>query len=165
MADPPAATVFQHGAFLNAWVYQCSACRYTTILKSSIFNHLKTCPGGEVLWARCTLPVLELSEAAQLPPPPVRHDSVEAFLASPTVVLDKHRYCPLDDFKAALRGFESRNGFASKRYGADFFDAPFAKFGLHVRVDKLFYRDANRTREYLIGADLAEQPDDDLDSP
>ena len=90
-------------------------------------------------------------------------NSVEAFLASPEVVLSPELYCPMDDFRAALKAFEMRNNFKSKKYDADFFNGPFGKHGLVIRRDKKLYQGANRTRDYVFGADLNMAQDDDLE--
>jgi len=164
MAEVPA---FQHGMCLHITVWQCPACRYTSVSKSGVVSHLKRCPegGGEPLGDFCTLPVLKYGTAPPSPPPVFKAtvNSVEAFLKSPNVVLGADLYCPMDDFRAALKSFEMQQGFRSKKYDADFFKGPFGRFELRVARDTLVYRGVTRARDYLFGADLATPQEDDLD--
>jgi hypothetical protein len=88
-------------------------------------------------------------------------NSVEAFLASSEVLLGADLLCPMDDFKAALKTFESVHNHKSKRYDTDFFRGPFNKLGLSVEKCKRAYRGTNRTREYVFGCDLNNQAKDD----
>jgi hypothetical protein len=81
-------------------------------------------------------------------------NSVEAFLSSPEVVLGEDLYCPMDDFRGALKSFEIANNFKSKRYDADFFKGPFDKFGITIDRVKRQYRGSNKTRDYAFGVDL-----------
>ena len=91
-------------------------------------------------------------------------NSVEAFLASGEVIKDESVYCPMEDFRAALKTFEMRNNYKSKKYDDDFFMGPFGKAGIRIekRVKKP-YRGQNRTRDYVMGVDLdMDTEDNDL---
>lgn len=81
-------------------------------------------------------------------------NSVEAFLASTEVVHGADLYCPMEDFRAALKSFEISNNYKSKKYDVDFFRGPFAKFDLDVERGKKPYRGSNRNRDYVMGVDL-----------
>ena len=81
-------------------------------------------------------------------------NSVEAFLASTEVVYGSELYCPMEDFRAALKSFEISNNYKSKKYDTDFFRGPFAKFNLSIERNKKAYRGSNRNRDYVMGLDL-----------
>lgn len=81
-------------------------------------------------------------------------NSVEAFLASPEVSHGAELYCPMEDFRAALKTFEVSNNYRSKKYDTDFFRGPFAKYDLRIERAKKSYRGANKTRDYVMGIDI-----------
>lgn len=81
-------------------------------------------------------------------------NSVEAFLGSGEVVLDPGAYCPFEDFKFALKAFESQNGYKGAKYTADFFRGGFSKFDISRVHDTREYRGQLMRREYLVGVDL-----------
>lgn len=81
-------------------------------------------------------------------------NSVEAFLVSTEVVTGDELYCPMEDFRAALKSFEISNNYKSKKYDTDFFRGPFSKFGLSIERGKRQYRGTFRNRDYIIGLDL-----------
>jgi phage/plasmid-associated DNA primase len=88
-------------------------------------------------------------------------NSVEAFLASSEVVVGEELYCPMEDFRSALKAFEMRNNYKSKKYDDDFFMGPFGKAGLVIEKHaKKAYNGRNRTRDYVIGVDLNVNEDD-----
>lgn len=87
-------------------------------------------------------------------------NSVEAFLAGTDVVYGEDLFCPMEDFRAALKTFEVSNNFKSKKYDADFFRGPFDKYGLRIERGKKPYRGTNKTRDYVMGIDLNVQQDD-----
>ncbi|NBU15972.1 MAG: hypothetical protein EBS48_02990 [Actinobacteria bacterium] len=91
-------------------------------------------------------------------------NSVEAFLASTDVVHGLDLYCPMDEFRAALKTFEVSNNYRSKKYDTDFFRGPFTKYGLRIERAKKAYRGTNKTRDYVIGIDInnANAEDNDL---
>jgi hypothetical protein len=82
-------------------------------------------------------------------------NSVEAFLSSSDVVLDPSRFCPFDDFKAALKIFESQNGYRPSKFTQDFFRGPFSKFGLRKSVETLSYGGRQVRAAYIFGVDFA----------
>ena len=81
-------------------------------------------------------------------------NSVEAFLGSSDVVLDPTKFCPLDDFKCALKVYENQNGYKGSKFTTDFFRGPFAKFKLARVRDHREYRGRSLKREYVLGVDL-----------
>lgn len=93
-------------------------------------------------------------------------NSVEAFLASPEVVKGEDLFCPMEDFRAALKTFEMRNNYKSKKYDGDFFMGPFGNAKPPIRIEKRVkkvYRGSNRTRDYIVGLDLnLDAEDNDL---
>ncbi len=80
--------------------------------------------------------------------------SVEAFLASESVIMGADLYCPMEDFRNALKAFEMANNFKSKQFSNDFFNGAFDKYGLRVERGKKMYRGHNKTRDYLVGLDF-----------
>lgn len=82
-------------------------------------------------------------------------NSVEAFLSSSEVVLDPKKFCPFDDFKCALKAFETQNVYKASKFTVDFFRGPFAKYKITKVKDLLVYRGRKLKREYLLGVDLA----------
>lgn len=90
-------------------------------------------------------------------------NSVEAFLASTEVVHGPDLYCPMEDFRNALKSFEMSNNYKSKKYDTDFFRGPFAKYNLAVVRCKKAYRGHNKTRDYLVGLDLNNMRNDEDD--
>lgn len=88
-------------------------------------------------------------------------NSLEAFLASANVVMGPDMYCPMEDFRAALKSFEVHNNYKSKKYDVDFFRNPFQKYGLDTVKGKREYRGTNRTREWVVGLDLNNACGDD----
>lgn len=87
-------------------------------------------------------------------------NSVEAFLVSTEVVFGAELYCPMEDFRAALKSFELSNNYRSKKYDLDFFRGPFSKFDLRVERGKKAYRGTNKTRDYVLGVDLNAHQDE-----
>ena len=87
-------------------------------------------------------------------------NSVEAFLVSTHVVHGEQLYCPMEDFRSALKAWEMSNNYRSKKYDMDFFRGPFSKHGLRVERGKKPYRGANRMRDYIMGLDLSMQADE-----
>lgn len=81
-------------------------------------------------------------------------NSVEAFLVSTEVLYGDDLYCPMEDFRAALKTFEISNNYKSKKYDLDFFRGPFNKYNLRVERSKMSYRGANKTRDYVVGIDI-----------
>lgn len=81
-------------------------------------------------------------------------NSVEAFLSSSDVVIDPARFCPFDDFKSALKVFETQNGYKSSKFTTDFFRGPFAKYKITRIRDVMEYRGKKTKREYVCGVDL-----------
>ena len=81
-------------------------------------------------------------------------NSVEAFLVSTEVLHGDDLYCPMEDFRAALKTFEISNNYKSKKYDLDFFRGPFSKYNLRVERAKMSYRGANKTRDYVMGMDI-----------
>lgn len=81
-------------------------------------------------------------------------NSVEAFLTSADVVFDPSKFCPFEDFKCALKVFESQNGYKASKFTVDFFRGPFAKYKITKVKDMLEYRGRKVKREYLMGIDL-----------
>lgn len=81
-------------------------------------------------------------------------NSVEAFLVSPEVVYGDDVFCPMEDFRAALKSFEISNNYKSKKYDTDFFRGPFSKFNLRIQRAKMTYRGSTRSRDYVMGVDL-----------
>ena len=51
-------------------------------------------------------------------------NSVEAFLASTEVMHGSELYCPMEDFRAALKSFEISNNYRSNQSAQDFFRGP-----------------------------------------
>lgn len=89
-------------------------------------------------------------------------NSVEAFLASTDVKMDSEVYCPFDEFKAALKTFETHNGYRPTKYTWDFFRGPLSKNGVVRQKERREYRGRTLTREYLIGIDLVDQQADSM---
>lgn len=88
-------------------------------------------------------------------------NSVEAFLVSTEVMHGEELYCPMEDFRAALKTFEVSNNYRSKKYDTDFFRGPFSKFNVRIERCKRVYRGANKTRDYVMGLDInMANPDD-----
>lgn len=87
-------------------------------------------------------------------------NSVEAFLASPEVVHGAELYCPMEDFRAALKTWEISNNYRSKKYDTDFFRGPFSKYDLRIERAKKAYRGTNKTRDYVIGIDINVQQEE-----
>jgi hypothetical protein len=83
-------------------------------------------------------------------------NSVEAFLSSSDVVLDPARFCPFDDFKSALKVFETQNGYKASKFTADFFRGPFVKYKITRVRDVMEYRGKKTKREYVCGIDLVQ---------
>lgn len=81
-------------------------------------------------------------------------NSVEAFLHSADVVMDPARFCPFEDFKCALKVFESQNGYRSSKFTADFFRGPFSKYKITKVREMMEYRGKRLKREYLCGLDV-----------
>ena len=81
-------------------------------------------------------------------------NSVEAFLASTEVTHAAELYCPMEDFRTALKTFEVSNNYRSKKYDTDFFRGPFSKYDLRIERAKKTYRGANKTRDYVMGIDI-----------
>lgn len=90
-------------------------------------------------------------------------NSVEAFLASTEVIVGPNLFCPMEDFRCALKTFEIANNFKSKKYDADFFRGPFTKYNLTTVRGKKTYRGQSRTRDYLYGVDLNNMSVEDAD--
>jgi len=90
-------------------------------------------------------------------------NSVEAFLASTDVMHGEELYCPMEDFRAALKTFEVSNNYRSKKYDVDFFRGPFSKYNLRIERAKKPYRGTNKTRDYVIGIDINAQNAEDND--
>lgn len=90
-------------------------------------------------------------------------NSVEAFLASTEIVHGADLYCPMEDFRAALKSFEMRNNYKSKKYDVDFFRGPFSKHGLRIERAKKAYRGTNKTRDYVMGIDINDVQADEGD--
>lgn len=84
-------------------------------------------------------------------------NSVEAFLSSSEVVLHPDKFCPFDDFKAALKSYEVTNGFKGVKYVLDLFRGPFSKFNIKRVRDTKEYRGRRLHREYLLGVDVVDQ--------
>ena len=85
---------------------------------------------------------------------------VEAFLSSDRVVVGADKFCPFRDFVDAFKQFEQRNGYRSGTLTTCFWTAPFQKFELRRVKDQRSYRgEAPKTREWLVGVDLDEEPD------
>lgn len=80
--------------------------------------------------------------------------SVEAYLASDAVILGPDLYCPMEDFRNALKAFEMANNFRSKQFTSDFFNGAFDKYGLYTETAKKMYRGHNKRREYVFGVDF-----------
>ena len=91
-------------------------------------------------------------------------NSVEAFLASTEVIRRDDLFCPMADFRTALKSFEMSNNYKSKKYDADFFRGPFTKLGLRVERCKRRYRGSTRQCDFVMGVDLndVQEEDDDL---
>jgi hypothetical protein len=81
-------------------------------------------------------------------------NSVEAFLACPDVVHGPDLFCPMEDFRAALKSFEMQHNYRSKKMDTDFFRGPFNKHGLRIERAKKTYRGSSKTRDYVMGVDL-----------
>ena len=81
-------------------------------------------------------------------------NSVEAFLASTEIVHGAELYCPMEDFRAALKTWEVSNNYRSKKYDTDFFRGPFSKYNLRIERAKKAYRGTNKTRDYVMGIDI-----------
>jgi phage/plasmid-associated DNA primase len=81
-------------------------------------------------------------------------NSVEAFLASTDIVHGGDLYCPMEDFRGALKSFEISNNYKAKKYDTDFFRGPFSKFDLRIERAKKTYRGATKTRDYVMGIDI-----------
>jgi hypothetical protein len=84
--------------------------------------------------------------------------SIEAFLASGEVVMAGNLYVPFDEFKQALRTFESSNSYTRRQYTMDFFRGAFSKHMIEKVKDVREYpMGSGRTlkREWLTGVDLA----------
>jgi hypothetical protein len=80
---------------------------------------------------------------------------VEAFLASPDVVLKEDAFVPLDDFKMALRVFSQQNNYKhAQRFTWEYFRGPMEKFGIKKSRGAREYRGRKLTRDYLDGVDL-----------
>jgi hypothetical protein len=86
-------------------------------------------------------------------------NAVEAFLGSSDVILDSTKYCPMDDFKCALKVFETQNGYKGSKYTVDYFRGPFSKFKITKVRDLMEYRGKSLKRDYLLGIDLIHQDD------
>lgn len=84
-------------------------------------------------------------------------NSVEAFLGSTDIVLDADKFMPFEDFKMALRMFETSNGYRNSRYVADFFKTPFIKFNIRRERCIKVYRGRRLNTEFLIGVDIENQ--------
>lgn len=82
-------------------------------------------------------------------------NSVEAFLSSSEVILEPQKFCPFDDFKAALKVYEHQNGYKPSKFTTDFFRGPFNKYKLTRVKDLMDYRGHKARREYVMGVDLA----------
>lgn len=81
-------------------------------------------------------------------------NSVEAFLASTEVVHGPDMFCPMADFRNALKAFEQSNNYKSKKYDTDFFRGPFAKFNVRIERVRKEYRGVANVRDYVFGIDL-----------
>lgn len=81
-------------------------------------------------------------------------NSVEAFLVSTEIIHGEELYCPMEDFRGALKSFEISNNYRSKKYDTDFFRGPFAKFNLRIERGKKQYRGTTKTRDYVMGIDI-----------
>lgn len=81
-------------------------------------------------------------------------NSIEGFLASPDVRVGDDQWCPLDDFKSALKDYEIKNSIPSRRYSNDLFVGPFEKLGLKMCRDTRSYRGVERYRDYVVGVDI-----------
>lgn len=81
-------------------------------------------------------------------------NSIEGFLSTPDVRVGDDQWCPLDDFKSALKDYEIKNSIPSKRYSNDLFIGPFEKLGLSICRDTRNYRGVQRYRDYVIGVDV-----------
>lgn len=90
-------------------------------------------------------------------------NSVEAFLVSTEVIHGEELYCPMEDFRAALKTFEVSNNYRSKKYDVDFFRGPFSKYNLRIERAKKAYRGANKTRDYVLGIDINNMHSEDND--
>ena len=86
--------------------------------------------------------------------------SLESFLASDAVVLDHELFCPMEDFRNALKAFEMSNNFRSKQFTSDFFNSAFDKHGLYTETTKKTYRGQSKRREYLFGVDFNDAAQD-----
>lgn len=81
-------------------------------------------------------------------------NSIEGFMASPDVRVGDDQWCPLDDFKSALKDYEIKNSIPSRRYSNDLFVGPFEKLGLKMCRDTRSYRGVERYRDYVVGVDI-----------
>lgn len=81
-------------------------------------------------------------------------NSIEGFLSTPDVRVGEDQWCPMDDFKSALKEYEIKNSIPSKRYSNDLFIGPFEKLGLVVCRDTRNYRGVERYRDYVVGVDV-----------
>jgi hypothetical protein len=89
-------------------------------------------------------------------------NSIEGFLASPDVRVGDDQWCPLDDFKSALKDYEIKNSIPSRRYSNDLFVGPFEKLGLKICRDTRSYRGVDRYRDYVIGVDINIHPSENM---
>lgn len=80
---------------------------------------------------------------------------VEGFLASGDVVLEPERFCPMEDFKTALKAFVAQNNYKAPKLTWDVFRGPFEKYGVTKKRATMEYRSRRLTRDYLFGVDLA----------
>jgi hypothetical protein len=83
-------------------------------------------------------------------------NSVEAYLVSGDLRFGQQLYMPLDDFKKALKAFETNNGYKSQRLTTDLFRTPFARHQLKISRDALPYGGKRLTRDYVMGADIVQ---------
>ncbi len=82
-------------------------------------------------------------------------NSVEGFLATTDVKVGPDQFCPLDDFKSALREYEHRNSLRPTAINnKDVLEGPFEKLGLYTIREVRSYRGVERLRDWVVGCDI-----------
>lgn len=79
---------------------------------------------------------------------------VEGFLASGDLVFGTDKYCPMEEFKLALKAFIQQNNYKSVKLTWDVFRGPLEKYGITKVRDTLEYNGRRLTRDYLKGVDM-----------
>lgn len=80
---------------------------------------------------------------------------VEGFLGSGDVVFGEAMFCPMEEFKLALKAFVQQNNYKAIKLTWDVFRGPLEKYNITKKRETLEYNGRKLTRDYLHGVDIA----------